>query len=63
MYGVKLLSSKSSSENTIQVVISVVIIWIKPLRVMVVLTPIWLKTEINASLCVLENANMLQMDI
>ena len=57
------LSGKSSSENTIQVVLLAVIIWINPSGVVVVSTLIWLKARIKAFLWVLDDTNKLQIEI
>ena len=55
----KPLGGKSSSENTMQVVLPDVIIWINPFGVVIVSTLIWLKARIKASLWVLDDANKL----
>ena len=54
---------KSSLENTLQVALPLVTIWINPSGVVVVSTLIWLKARINASRWVVENANKLQIEI
>ena len=54
---------KSSLENTMHVALSAVIKWISPFGVVAVSTLIWLRALINASLCVLDEANRLQMDM
>ena len=55
--------SKSSSENTMHVALSAIRKWISPLGVIAVSTLIWLKALIKASLCVLDKAKRLQMDM
>ena len=54
---------KSSSENTMQVAMPTITIWIKPSGVVVVSTLIWLKGQINVSLWVLEDAIKLEIEI
>ena len=54
---------KSSSKNTMHEALSTVRKWISPFGVVVVSTLIWLRALINASLCVLDEANRLQMDM
>ena len=54
---------KLSSENTMQVTLSIVIIWINPSGMVVVSTLIWLKARIKTSLWVLNDANKLQIEI
>ena len=56
-------SGKSSSENTMHVALSIVRKWISPPGVVAVSTIIWLRALINASLCVLDEANKLQMEM
>ena len=56
-------SGKSSSKNTMHVALPTLIIWIKPLGMVVVSTLIWLRAWIKASRWVLEDANKLQIEI